>query len=87
MTKQDVKLEAFLTVISPQQTVRIMDETMTTTGHFVNPDEITLLKETAVKAFREYAGKGYMIKHIAPQVEKETADNLPRYVMHIYIYR
>ena len=87
MTKQDVKLEAFLTVISPQQTVRILDEELTPPSMVCNTDEITLFKGTAAKAFREYAGKGLMIKHIAPQVEKETADNLPRYVMHIYIYR
>ena len=87
MTKQDVKLEAFLTVISPQQTVRILDEELTPPSMVCDNAEITLFKGTAVKAFREYAGKGLMIKHIAPQVEKETADNLPRYVMHIYIYR
>lgn len=86
MTKQDVKLEAFLTVISPQQTVRIMDETMTTTGMFLNPDEITAFKGKAVQAFKEYAGKGVMIKHIAPEVEKEHESNKPRYVMWIYCY-
>ncbi len=86
MTKQDVKLEAFLTVISPQQTVRIMDETMTPTGMFLNPDEITAFKGKAVQAFKEYAGKGVMIKHIAPEVEKEQESNKPRYVMWIYCY-
>ena len=34
-------------------------------GNFVNPDEITAFKGTAVKAFREYAGKGATIKHIS----------------------
>ena len=86
MTKQDVKLEALLTVISPQQTVRIMDETMTPTGMFLNPDEITAFKGNAVQAFKEYAGKGVMIKHIAPEVEKEVENGTPRYVMYIYCY-
>lgn len=86
MKKQDVKLEGFLTVISPQQTVRIMDETMTPTGMFLNPDEITAFKGNAVKAFKEYAGKGVLIKHIAPEVEKEQESGTPRYVMWIYCY-
>lgn len=86
MTKQDVKLEALLTVISPQQTVRIMDETMTPTGMFLNPDEITAFKGKAVQAFKEYAGKGVMIKHIAPEVEKEQESKKQRYVMWIYCY-
>lgn len=87
MKKQDVKLEGFLTVISPQQTVRIMDETLTPTGFFVKPDEITAFKGTAVKAFREYAGKGATIKHVSPELERETDAAAPRYVMHIYIYQ
>ena len=78
MKKQDVKLESFLTVISPQQTVRIMNET--------DPENLTIFKGTAVKAFREYAGKGITIKHISPEVEKETDQAMPRYVMHIYVY-
>lgn len=86
MKKQDVKLEAFLTVISPQQTVRIMDETMSPTGMFLNPDEITAFKGNAVQAFKEYAGKGVMIKHIAPEVEKEQESKKSRYVMWIYCY-
>ena len=86
MKKQDVKLEGFLTVISPQQRVRIMDETMTPTGNFLNPDEITAFKGNAVQAFKEYAGKGVMIKHIAPEVEKEQESGTPRYVMWIYCY-
>ena len=86
MKKQDVKLEEFLTVISPQQRVRIMDETMTPTRNFLNPDEITAFKGNAVQAFKEYAGKGVMIKHIAPEVEKEQESGTPRYVMWIYCY-
>lgn len=86
MKKQDVKLEGFLTVISPQQHVRIMDETMTPTGNFLNPDEITAFKGNAVQAFKEYAGKGVMIKHIAPEVEKEQESGTPRYVMWMYCY-
>lgn len=86
MKKQDVKLEGFLTVISPGQTVRIMDETMSPTGMFLNPDEITAFKGKAVQAFKEYAGKGVMIKHIAPEVEKEQESKKPRYVMWIYCY-
>ena len=87
MEKQIVKLESILTVISPGQNVRIMDETLTPTGIFVNPDEITAFKGTAVKAFREYAGKGATIKHISPEVERETGSGTSRYVMHIYIYQ
>lgn len=86
MKKQDVKLEGFLTVISPQQRVRIIDETMTPTGNFLNPDEITAFKGNAVQAFKEYAGKGVTIKHIAPEVEKEQESGTPRYVMWIYCY-
>lgn len=88
MEKQVVKLESLLTVISPGQVVRVMDETLTPTGNFANPDEITAFKGTAVKAFREYAGKGATIKHISPEVEKEPDSRHPgRYVMHIYIYQ
>ena len=88
MEKQVVKLESLLTVISQAQIVRIMDETLTPTGNFVNPDEITAFKGTAAKAFREYAGKGVTVKHISPEVGRETDPNYPvRYVMHIYIYR
>ena len=86
MEKQAVKLESLLTVISPGQVVRIMDETLTPTGNFVNPDEITVFKGTAVKAFKEYAGKGAEIKHISPEVERETGAARGRYIMHIYIY-
>ena len=86
MEKQVVKLESLLTVISPGQVVRIMDETLTPT--FADPDEITAFKGTAVKAFREYAGKGVKIKHISPEVEREPDSRHPgRYVMHIYIYK
>lgn len=88
MKKQDVKLEALLTVISPGQVVRIMDETLKPTWNFENPDEITAFKGTAVTAFREYAGKGATIKHISPEVEKEPDSKHPgRYVMHVYIYQ
>lgn len=79
MKKQEVKLESLLTVISPQQIVRIMDET--------DPEHLTLFKGTAVKAFREYAGKGMTIKHISPDLERETEESQPRYVMHIFIYQ
>ena len=78
MKKQEVKLESLLTVISPQQFVRIMDE--------AQPQDLTIFKGTAVKAFREYAGKGITIKHISPEVEKETDQAMPRYVMDIYVY-
>ena len=82
MKKQVVKLESLLTVISPAQVVRIMDETLTPTGNFVDPDEIT-----AAKAFREYAGKGATIKHISPEVERETGAAQGHYIMHVYIYQ
>ena len=87
MEKQVVKLESLLTVISPAQIVRIMDETLTPTGNFVDPDEITAFKGTATKAFREYAGKGATIKHISPEVEQETGAAHGRYIMHVYIYQ
>lgn len=87
MKKQDVKLEALLTVISPGQFVRIMDETLSRTAH-EDPDEITIFKGTAVKAFCEYAGRGMTIKHISPEVERDTDYRNPgRYIMHIYIYQ
>lgn len=87
MEKQSVKLESLLTVISPGQIVRIMDETLTSKD-LVNNDEITMFKGTAVKAFREYAGKGATVKHISPEVEKETDSCHPgRYVMHVYVYQ
>lgn len=87
MEKQIVKVESLLTVISPQQTVRIMDDTLSKQGAGASPDEITLFKGAAVKAFREFAGKGATIKHISPEVERETGSDAPRYVMHVYIYR
>lgn len=88
MKKQDVKLESLLTVISPVQVVRIMDETLVRTGNDVDPDKITVFKGTAVRAFREYAGKGVTIKHISPEIEKEPdAGDRERYIMHIYIYQ
>lgn len=87
MEKQDVKLESLLTVVSPGQMVRIMDETLAPAENFVNPDEITAFKGTAVKAFREYAGKGATVKHISPEAERETEAWTHRYVMHIYIYQ
>lgn len=88
MTKQNVKLEALLTVISPGQFVRIMDETLSSSGAHEDPDEITVFKGTAVKAFREYAGRGMTIKHISPEVERDTDYRNPgRYIMHIYIYQ
>lgn len=87
MTKQDVKLEAFLTVISPGQVVRIMDENNAPQGKGVDPDEITEFKGTAAAAFREYAGKGVMLKHVSPELERETGSEKPRYTMHVYIYR
>ena len=82
MKKADIKLEELLTVVGPSMIVRIMDETLTPTGMFINPDEITAYKGPAVKAFKEYAGKGHQVKHISPEVEK----NENRYVLHIYIY-
>lgn len=85
MTKQDVKLEEFLTVISPSQVVRIMDDEKSADGNG-DPDEMTLFRGTAAKAFREYAGKGFLLKHVSPELEKETAVAAPRYIMHIYIY-
>lgn len=87
MEKQIVKVESLLTVISPGQTVRIMDDTLSRQGAGASPDEITLFKGSAVKAFREFAGKGATIKHISPEVERETGGDAPRYVMHVYIYR
>ncbi|OUP16449.1 hypothetical protein B5F29_14610 [Lachnoclostridium sp. An196] len=87
MEKQIVKVESLLTVISPQQTVRIMDDTLSKNGAGADPEEITLFKGAAVKAFREFAGKGATIKHISPEVERETDAEAPRYVMHIFIYR
>lgn len=87
MKKQVVKLESLLTVISPAQVVRIMDETLTPTGNFVDPDEITAFKGTAAKAFREYAGKGATIKHISPEVEREAGAAQGHYIMHVYIYQ
>lgn len=82
MKKADIKLDEFLTVVGPSSYVRIMDETQTPTGHFVDPDEITIAKGPAAKVFKEVTGKGYMIKHISPEVEKNDG----RYVFHIYIY-
>lgn len=89
MEKQEVKLESLLTVISPAQFVRIMDEAMMPAGSIPDDlDGITAFKGTAVKALREYAGKGVTVKHISPEVGRETDPNYPvRYVMHIYIYR
>jgi hypothetical protein len=87
MEKQVVKVESLLTVISPGQIVRIMDDTLSKSGAGADPDDITIFKGTAVKAFREFAGKGATIKHISPEVERETADAAPRYVMHIFIYQ
>lgn len=82
MKKADIKLEELLTVVGPSMIVRIMDETLTPTGMFVNPDEITAYKGAAAKAFREFSGKGNFVKHISPEVEKDAN----RYVLHIYIY-
>ena len=82
MKKANIKLEELLTVVGPSMIVRIMDETMTPTGMFLNPDEITVFRGAAAKAFREFSGSGKYVKHISPEVEKN--DN--RYVLHIYIY-
>ncbi len=82
MKKADIKLEELLTVVGPSMIVRIMDETLTPTGFFSNPDEVTAYKGPAAKAFREYSGKGHHVKHISPEVEKDAK----RYVLHIYIY-
>lgn len=88
MKKQDVKLESLLTVISPVQIVRIMDETLVRTGNDVDPDKITVFKGTAVRAFKEYEGKSITIKHISPEIEKEPdSGDRERYIMHIYIYQ
>ena len=93
MEKQVVKLEALLTVISPGQIVRILDETKAEPDSKAELDSgddteaITVFKGTAVKAFREFAGRGATIKHISPEVEKEHDSRHPgRYVMHVYIY-
>lgn len=87
MEKQIVKLESLLTVVSPQQHVRILDDENLGSGLAENVDEITLFKGPAVKAFREYAGHGVTVKHISPELEREVAEAKPRYVMHVYIYR
>lgn len=87
MEKQDVKVESLLTVISPQQTVRIMDDALSERGAGDDPEKITLFKGTAVRAFREFAGKGATIKHISPEVERDTGAGAGRYVMHIFIYQ
>lgn len=84
MEKQVVKVEALLTVISPQQTVRIMDDTLSKKGG-TDVERMTLFKGSAVKAFREFAGKGATIKHISPEVEQDA--DAQRYVMHVYIYQ
>jgi len=85
MKKQDVKLESFLTVISPGQTVRIIPDSEDIKDFAI--DEVTEFKGTAVAAFREYAGRGVMIKHVSPELERETGEQTPRYIMHIFIYR
>lgn len=48
-------------------------------------ERMTLFKGSAVKAFREFAGKGATIKHISPEVEQDA--DAQRYVMHVYIYQ
>lgn len=85
MEKRDVKLESFLTVISPGQTVRIIPDSEQNRDFSI--DEVTEFKGTAVAAFREYAGKRIMIKHVSPELERETGDEKPRYIMHVFIYR
>lgn len=86
MEKQVVKLESLLTVVSPQQTVRILDDENAKSGSAENVEEMTLFKGSAVKAFREFAGRGATIKHVSPELERETGEAKPRYVMHVYIY-
>lgn len=86
MEKQVVKLESLLTVISPQQNVRILDDSKAKPESGENTEEITVFKGTAVKAFREFAGHGATIKHVSPELERETDEEKPRYVMHVYIY-
>lgn len=86
MEKQVVKLESLLTVISPQQTVRILDDTKAQPDSGENIEAITKFKGTAVKAFREFAGHGATIKHVSPELERKTDAENPRYVMHVYIY-
>lgn len=82
MKKAEIALDKLLTVVGPSMKVRIMDETLTPTGFFVNPDDVTVYKGAAAKAFKEFAGKGRQVKHISPEVEKEGG----RYVLHIYTY-
>ena len=83
MTKADIKLEELLTVIGPSIIVRILDEeTGSPTGQFDEPEDITVYKGTAAKAFREFSGKGRTVKLIHPEVEKEGNN----YVLHVYIY-
>jgi uncharacterized tellurite resistance protein B-like protein len=83
MTKADIKLEELLTVVGPSMIVRILDEeTGSPTGQFDEPEDITVYKGTAAKAFREFSGKGRTVKLIHPEVEKEGNN----YVLHVYIY-
>lgn len=83
MKKADIKLEELLTVVGPSMIVRILDEeTGSPTGQFDTPEDITVFKGTAAKAFREFSGKRRTVKLIHPEVEKEGN----RYVLHIYIY-
>lgn len=82
MKKAEINLDELLTVVGPSMIVRVMDETLTPTGFFSDPDEVTVYKGPAAKAFKEFAGKGRQVKHISPEVEKEGG----RYVLHIYAY-
>lgn len=81
MKKEDIKLEALLTIVGPAQIVRILDETMATKG-LTDFEEITIEKGPAAKVFRKVAGSGRMVKHVSPEVEKEGND----YVLHIFVY-
>lgn len=83
MKKAEIALDKLLTVVGPSMIVRIMDEaTGSPTGQFDTPEDITIFKGAAAKAFKEYAGKGVLVKHISPEVEKDDK----RYVLHIYTY-
>ena len=56
MKKEDIKLEALLTIVGPAQIVRILDETMATKG-LTDFEEITIEKGPAAKVFRKVVEK------------------------------
>lgn len=79
MKKADIKVEELLTVISPSMLVRIMDDERP--GDQV---EQSVFYGNAITAYREYDGKGALVKHIDPL--SGTTDQNGHYVLHIYIY-